>query len=44
MSRQDLETVAESIEKSCSSGNAREAIFDHVLGQEDLIYVEDLDL
>ena len=43
-SRMDLEVIAEEIEKSCSqSGSTRERIFDFVIGQEDLLYLKDIE-
>lgn len=41
--RADLEVIAESIEKSVSSTGARERIFDQVIGQEDLLYLQDIE-
>lgn len=41
--RIDLEVIAETIEKSCSSTGNRERIFDFVIGQEDLLYLQDIE-
>jgi hypothetical protein len=41
--RADLEVIAESIEKSCSSTGRREGIFDLIIGQEDLLYLQDIE-
>ena len=41
--RADLEVIAESIEKSVSNSGARERIFDQVIGQEDLLYLQDIE-
>ncbi len=38
-----LDSIVEAIERSCTSSKERERIFDHLIGSDELMHLQDID-